>query len=74
MRLLREVEGGGAPVPLDSRRTLAEQGVLQGSSVVVEVLPPPLPPVLPYVLVRQSGFVIPSQVVLAPGADADDLK
>ena len=38
VRLLREVEGGGAPVPLDSRRALAEQGVLRGSSVVVEVL------------------------------------
>ena len=38
VRLLREVEGGGAPVRLDSRRALAEQGVLGGSSVVVEVL------------------------------------
>jgi hypothetical protein len=45
VRLLREVEGGGAPVPLDSRRALAEQGVFEGSSVIIEVLaalPPPL--------------------------------
>ena len=34
--LLREVEGGGAPVPLDSRRALAEQGVHEGS-VLIEV-------------------------------------
>jgi hypothetical protein len=50
VRLLREVESGGAPVPLDSRRALAEQGVLEGSSVVVEFLPspaPPQPPALP---------------------------
>ena len=49
VRLLREVEGGGAPVPLDSRRALAEQGVLEGSCVVVELLPSPapLPPALP---------------------------
>ncbi len=35
VRLLREVEGGSAPVPLDSRRALAEQGVLEGSGVLV---------------------------------------
>ena len=40
VRLLREVEGGGAPVPLDSRRALAEQGVLEGASVLVEVMAP----------------------------------
>jgi len=38
VRLLREVEGGGAPVALDSRRALAGQGVLAGSSVLVEML------------------------------------
>ena len=41
VRLLLEVEGG-APVPLDSRKALAGQGVLEGSSVVVEMLPLPL--------------------------------
>ena len=77
VRLLREVRGGGAPMPLDSRRALAEQGVLVGSSVLVEVLPPPpppLPPALPYVLVRLRGSLVPTKVVLAPGADADDLR
>jgi hypothetical protein len=39
VRLLREVEGGGAPVPLDSLRALAEQGVLAGSSLTIEVKP-----------------------------------
>ena len=38
VRLLREVEGGGAPVALDSRRALAGQGVVAGSSVLVEML------------------------------------
>ena len=47
VRLLCEVEGGGAPVPLDSRRALAGQGVLEGSKVFVEVLPPPRPPCPP---------------------------
>jgi len=37
VRLLLEVESG-APVPLDSRRKLATQGVQEGSSVVVEVI------------------------------------
>jgi hypothetical protein len=77
VRLLREVEGGGAPVPLDSRRALAEQGVLEGSSVLVEVLPPPppaLPPALPYALVRLRGSLVPTKVAFALGADADDLK
>ena len=41
VRLLREVEGGGAPVALDSRRALAGQGVLEGSSVLVEILGSP---------------------------------
>ena len=77
VRLLREAEGGGAPVPLDSRMALAGQGVLAGSSVLVEVLPPPpppLPPALPYVLVRRDGSLVPTKVAFAPGADADDLK
>ena len=39
VRLLREVEGGGAPVPLESLRALAEQGVLAGSSLTIEVKP-----------------------------------
>ena len=76
VRLLREVEGGGAPVPLDSRRALAEQGVREGSSVVVEVLPaasPPVPPTPPYVLARLSRSQSYTKVALAPGADADDL-
>jgi hypothetical protein len=38
--LLREVEGGGAPVPLDCRRALAEQGVHEGTSVLVEMPAP----------------------------------
>ena len=74
--LLREVEGGGAPVLLDSRRALAGQSVLEGCSVLVEVLPsppPPLPPPLPYVLVRLRGSLVPTKVAFAPGADADDL-
>ena len=37
VRLLREGEAGGAPVPLDSRRRLAEQQVRAGDCVVVEV-------------------------------------
>ena len=45
--LLREVEGGGAPVPLDSRRALAEQGVREGTSVLIEVLLPPPAPLAP---------------------------
>jgi hypothetical protein len=40
VRLLREVEGGGAPVLLVSRRKLAEQSVLEGSCVLVEVMEP----------------------------------
>jgi hypothetical protein len=36
VRLLREAVGGGAPVPLDSRVALADQGVRDGTSVVVE--------------------------------------
>jgi hypothetical protein len=57
VRLLREVEGGGAPVPLDSRRALAGQGVLEGSSVLVEVLPPPPAPPAPRPALRagQAG-------------------
>ncbi len=39
VRLLREVEGG-APVLLDSRKKLADQRVLEGSSVLVEVMEP----------------------------------
>ena len=77
VHLMREVEGGGAPVPLDSRRALAEQGVREGTSVLIEVLPPPLPPpppALPCVLVRRGGSLGPARVVLARGADADDLK
>jgi hypothetical protein len=67
VRLLREVEGGGAPVPLDSRRALAEQGVLDGCSLFVEVSSPPS------VLARRSGSLNPIKVALAPGADAGDL-
>ncbi len=44
VRLLREVGGGGAPVPLDSCRGLAEQGVCEGTRVVVEVARWPLSP------------------------------
>jgi hypothetical protein len=47
VRLLRETEGGGAPVPLDSRRGLTAQGVCEGCSVVVEMMPPPPPPMPP---------------------------
>jgi hypothetical protein len=39
VRLLREVEGGAA-VHLDSRKNLVHQGVLEGSSLLVEVLAP----------------------------------
>ena len=76
VRLLRKVAGGGAPVPLDSRRTLAEQGVCAGSSVIVEPLHPPLHsllPTSPYALVRLHGSLAPTTVVLPPGADAHDL-
>jgi hypothetical protein len=37
VRLLREVEGG-APVPLDSRKTLAEESVSEGATVLVDVI------------------------------------
>ena len=37
VRLLREVEGG-APVPLDSCKKLADQGVKAGSTVLVELI------------------------------------
>ena len=79
VRLLREESGGGAPVPLDSRRALAEQGVREGTSVLIEVLPPPPPPLpppppaLPYVLVRRGGSLSHSKVAFARGADAYDL-
>jgi hypothetical protein len=76
VRLLREAEGGGAPVPLDSRWALAEQGVVEGTSVMIEVLPPissPPPPAPPFVLARLSGSQSATKVVFAPGADADDL-
>ena len=43
VRLLREVEGGGAPVPLDSSKKLSRQRIKEGSKVLVEVLPPPPP-------------------------------
>ena len=52
VRLLREVEDGGAPVLLDSRKGLAIQGVREGSSLLVVSVPaaeaepralPPLP-------------------------------
>ena len=39
--LLREVGGDGALLLLDSCRGLSEQGVREGTRVVVEVLPPP---------------------------------
>ena len=81
VRLLREESGGGAPVPLDSRRALTEQGVREGSSVLIEVLLPPPPPPLPppppdlhYVLVRRGGSLSHSKVAFARGADVDDLK
>jgi hypothetical protein len=54
VRLLREVEGGGAPVRLDSRQALAAQGVREGSSVLIEVLPPPPPPLSPAQLAREQ--------------------
>ena len=70
VRLLLEAEG--APVPLDSRKALAGQGVMEGASVVVEVLPPPAPP---FVLARLSGTYLGfTKVAFAPGADAEDLK
>ena len=62
VRLLREVEGGGAPVPLDSRKALAEQGVHEGSSVLIEVLPsptPPLPPALPQLTLDANPAATP---------------
>lgn len=36
VRLLRKVEGGGTPVPLDSRRKLAEQMVSEGTNLIIE--------------------------------------
>lgn len=38
VRLLREVEDGGTPVLLDSRKKLAEQSIKEGSSVLVKVV------------------------------------
>lgn len=52
VRLLREVEGGGPSIALDSRRSLEEQDVKEGCSVVAEVMevpalaPPPAQPLL----------------------------
>ncbi len=43
VRLLREVEDGG-PVPLDSRKKLADQSIKEGSSVLVEIIAPDVPP------------------------------
>ena len=43
VRLALEVKGG-APVPLDSCEKLADQGVLEGSRVVVEVPTPKAAP------------------------------
>ena len=42
MTLLLEA-GGGAPVPLDSCERLADQGVKEGSKVLVEVIAPDIP-------------------------------
>ena len=38
VRLLREAAGGAPPVPLDSRKTLAEQSVTEGTTVIVDVI------------------------------------
>ena len=43
VRLLREVECG-APVLLDSRKKLADQSIKEGSSVLVEIIAPDVPP------------------------------
>ena len=43
VRLLREVEDGG-PVPLYSRKKLADQSIKEGSSVLVEIIAPDVPP------------------------------
>jgi hypothetical protein len=65
VRLLLEPRGGGAPVPLDSRKSLAEQGVGEGCSVVVEVMaaPPlllaPQAPSLPLLTVGASPAATP---------------
>ena len=67
MRLLLEV--AGAPVPLDSRRALAEQGLREGASVLIEMLPPPpppLPPALPYVLTQSSVLTLDSNPAASP--------
>ena len=86
VRLLREVEGGGAPVPLDSRRGLAIQGVREGSCVVIVAVPPAAaaaapaaaptarpPPPLPLVFAEQllgGEPVMVASVPLARGCEA----
>ena len=42
VRLFREVEGGGAAVLLDSCKKMSDQGIQEGSKVLVEVISPSL--------------------------------
>jgi hypothetical protein len=77
VRLLREVAGGGAPVPLDSLRPLAEQEVCKGASVVVEVLPPPPLPLhaLSGVITRAPDAALDAGLLAAlAGADTPDIE
>ena len=60
VRLLREVEDGGAPIPLDSRKKLAEQGVKEGCSLLVEeILSVPSSPLSPPLKVAEDPLAVP---------------
>ena len=84
VRLLREVEGG-APVPLDSRRGLAIQGVREGSCVVIvaaapaagapvaaptALQPPPSPPLVFAEQLLGGEPLMVASVPLAMGSEA----
>ena len=69
VRLLLEVGGGGAPVPLDSCEKLAGQGVLEGSKVVVEALGSYVMPV-PLTFTREDVGGAPMMVADLAAASA----
>ena len=90
VRLLRKVEGGGAPVLLDSHKLLAEQGVSEGSTVVVEVMRELMATLcsaqatgdasalftllLPALHTRALSHTAPPHVLASLGASADPVK
>ena len=64
VRLLRE-EAGRAPVPLDSRRTLAEQQVRAGDCVLAEVVEAAAPPGAPAAGAKEAGALEGARRLLA---------